>query len=228
LQYEVVKMKEIQINGVLVTDDLIDIYDFFNMPASAPGQLRAALDEADGDSIHVEINSPGGYVNVGAEMYNMIRTYRGPVTIDVTGQACSAASVVAMAGHSRISPAASIMIHNVSVDGVSGDYHDMQSAADTLKALNLSVANAYTTKTGMDRDKVLKMMDKETTMDAYESIENGFVDELIPGSTTATTANVSGCFILPKDKVASGKKQLAALKAAKAQAQLNLIKILEV
>lgn len=222
-------MKIIPIKGVLVTDDEIDIYDFFDMPATAPKQLKKALDEANGDTIQVEINSPGGYVNAGQEMYNMIRTYRGPVTIDIIGEACSAASVVAMAGHSRISPASSMMIHNVSLAGVSGDYHDMESAAQMLKALNASSANAYVAKTGISREDILKMMDEETTMDALECIDKGFVDEIIPsGSITAPTLNAEGCFILPKDKIETGKKQLAALNAAKAQAQLNLLKVMEV
>ena len=57
------------------------------------------------------------------------------------------------------------MIHNVTSGGV-GDYHDMDKISEILKTANESLANAYEGKTGISRDEILDMMDKETWLTA--------------------------------------------------------------
>ena len=91
--------------------------------------------------------------------------------------ACSAASIIAMAGQSDMSPVAMLMIHNVS-GGASGDYHEMEKAKQELKAMNEALANAYACKTGMDMQKLLSLMDKETWLTANQCVEYGFVDSI--------------------------------------------------
>jgi len=201
----VMAMKKTAIKGIIVSNDYQRIYDFFGVEATSPGKLQKDLEDAAGDEVNVEINSPGGYVNAGSELYTLLNSYKGNVTIDIVGQAASAASVAAMARHNRISPTASIMIHNVSVDGVSGDYHEMDKASNMLQALTKSVANAYAIKTGKARKDVLKLMDTETTMDADEAVKEGFVDEMIPdGSGAAVSILNANCQVIPQsiiDKV---------------------------
>lgn len=72
-----------------------------------------------------------------------------------------------------------IMIHNVSVCGASGDYHDMQKHAGILKQMNTAMAAAYTEKSGKSLDEILKMMDRETWLTANQCLEYGFVDEIM-------------------------------------------------
>lgn len=196
-------MKKTAIKGVIIPNDYQWIYDLFEVEATSPAKLQKDLDEAAGDAVMVEINSPGGYVTAGSELYSILRTYQGDVTIDIVGQAASAASVAAMARHNRIAPTGSLMIHNVSLDGVSGDYHEMDKASSTLQELTKTMANAYVLKTGMDRKSILKMMDKETTIEANDAIEQGFVDELIPefDETAANAATAKTCEIIPKEMI---------------------------
>lgn len=48
-----------------------------------------------------------------AQIYNMLRDYKGTVTVKIDGLAASAASVIAMAGDTVcVSPLAMMMIHN--------------------------------------------------------------------------------------------------------------------
>ena len=77
----------------------------------------------------------------GQEMYSVLSQKKN-VTIIIQSMAGSAASVVAMAGKSKISPVAMIMIHNVSICGASGDYHDMQKHAEILKQMNAAMAGS--------------------------------------------------------------------------------------
>lgn len=202
------KVKKTAIKGIIIPNDYQWIYDLFDVEATSPGKLQKDLDDAAGDEVQVEVNSPGGYVTSGSELYNLLRTYPGKMTIDIVGQAASAASVAAMARHNRIAPTASIMVHNVSMDGVSGDYHEMDKASRTLQELTKTMANAYVLKTGMDRKSILKMMDAETTIEATSAIEQGFVDEMIPETDESLVAGAlnTRCNVIPEDVIARVKK----------------------
>ena len=81
--------------------------------------FRAQLDAVDGNSLDVEINSPGGEVFAGLGMYNMLRTWAArdgnTLTTRVSGVAASIASVIALAGDKREMPKnAFAMVHSVS------------------------------------------------------------------------------------------------------------------
>ena len=83
----------------------------------------------------------------GQEIYSILAG-RSDVEINIQSLAGSAASVIAMANTCKMSPVATIMIHNVSMSGASGDYHDMQKNAEILKTMNSALSEAYTRKTG--------------------------------------------------------------------------------
>ena len=79
-----------------------------------PAMFRDDL-EAEGGDVTVWINSPGGNVFAAAEIYTMLKDYKGAVTVKVASIAASAASVVAMAGDTvQMSPTALLMIHDPS------------------------------------------------------------------------------------------------------------------
>lgn len=172
-------MAVINIRGDIVGNDDKWIYDWFDMDATCPRDVTDAINNAaDEEEIEVFINSGGGSVMAGQEMYSVLKQKK-KVTVIIQSMAGSAAGVVAMAGKSKISPVAMIMIHNVSVCGASGDYHDMQKHAETLKQMNTAMAAAYTEKSGKSLDEILKMMDRETWLTANQCLEYGFVDEIM-------------------------------------------------
>lgn len=174
-------MKQINIRGPIVSDDDKWIYDLFEMACTTPGDFLGQLQEADGDDVFVLINSVGGYVAQAAEIYEAIRSYSGKVTGKVVGQACSCASFIACAMYCEISPIGEIFIHNCS-GGVEGDYRAMQQAKDRLLQTNDNIILAYQEKTGLPKDQLQKMMDKNTTLSAREAVELGFVDKISENS----------------------------------------------
>ncbi|MBO5155279.1 MAG: Clp protease ClpP [Eubacterium sp.] len=174
-------MKQINIRGPIVSDDEKWIYDWFEMACTTPGDFLAQLQEADGDDVCVLINSVGGYVMEAAEIYEAIRSYSGNVTGKVVGQACSCASFIACAMYCEISPIGEIFIHNCS-GGVEGDYRAMQQMKDQLLQTNDNIILAYQEKTGLSKDQLQKMMDKNTTLSAREAVELGFVDKISENS----------------------------------------------
>ena len=143
-----------------------------------PKIFRDELMSGEGD-ITVWINSPGGDCIAAAQIYNMLLEYKGNVTIKIDGIAASAASVVAMAGNKVImSPVSMLMIHNPMTMAV-GDTTEMKRAISMLTEVKESIINAYELKTGMNRDKIAKLMDAETWMDANKAVELGFADEIL-------------------------------------------------
>ena len=143
-----------------------------------PALFRSDLLNGTGD-ITVWVNSPGGDCFAAAQIYNMLRDYKGKVTVKVDGLAASAASVIAMAGDEvLVSPVSMIMIHNPSTVAM-GDSAEMQKAIDLLSEVKDSIINAYQAKTGLSRNKLSKLMDDETWMDAGKAVELHFADGMI-------------------------------------------------
>lgn len=171
-------MKAIPIKGTIVSNNDKWIYDWFEIEAVCPKDVAKLLSEANGEDLTVEINSGGGDVFAGNEIYYLLSQYKGNMIIDIVGFAGSAASLPAMAGKCRIVPSGLVMIHNVS-GGARGDHHAMDKTAEVLKTANKAISNAYLTKTGLSQEKLLALMDEEKWMEAQEAVKLGFVDEII-------------------------------------------------
>ena len=130
-------------------------------------------------NITVWINSPGGDVFAAAQIYNMLRDYKGSVTVKIDGIAASAASVIAMAGDTVcVSPVAMMMIHNPATMAM-GEAKDMQKAIAMLNEVKESILNAYEFKTGLTRARLSHMMDDETWFNAKKAVELGFADKIL-------------------------------------------------
>ena len=134
---------------------------------------------ADSGDITGWINSPGGDVFAAAQIYNMLRDYKGHVTVKIDGLAASAASVIAVAGDTvLVSPVAMMMIHNPATVAM-GNTKDMEAAIAMLNEVKESILNAYVDKTGLSRNKLSKMMDDETWFNAKKAVELGFADKVL-------------------------------------------------
>lgn len=168
---------EIEVRGTIVPDGDKWIYDYFEQPCTTAADIRNKIRSANGDALEVSVNSPGGDIFVASEIYTALKNYNN-VKIKVTGLAASAASVIAMAGYCEMSPTAQMMVHNVWTCQ-SGDYRDMDSASESLKKANRSIANAYCVKSGMAMDVALKLMDDTTWMTAQDAKALGLVDKVL-------------------------------------------------
>ena len=143
-----------------------------------PKAFREELN-ADAGDITVWINSPGGNVFAAAEIYTMLRDYPGAVTVKIDAIAASAASVIAMAGNKVLmSPVAMLMIHDPSTIAM-GNTKDMEKAIATLNEVKESIINAYAAKSGLSHNRISKLMENETWMNAKKAVELGFADEIL-------------------------------------------------
>lgn len=168
-------MMRINVKGAIVPNNDKWIYDMLEMDATSPKDVFDALSSTVED-VEVIINSGGGDVFSGSEIYTALKEYQGNVNVKVVGVAASAASVIAMAGSKiEISPTAQMMIHNASSIAV-GDNREMQTAYNMLTSANKAVANAYIAKTGKSEQEITDLMNEETWFSADTAVEQGFAD----------------------------------------------------
>lgn len=190
---------KIDVKGVIVSNDDKWIYDYFGIEAVSPKDIVPLVEQASGEDIEVHINSGGGSVFAGSEIYTALKSYEGNVTVKIVGLAASAASVVAMAGKKILmSPTAQMMIHNVSARA-SGDYRDMEHTAEILRNANDTIANAYRLKTGKEQAELLSLMGKETWFTAEKAKELGFIDEIMFQENLQLVASYSA--MLPQEVI---------------------------
>lgn len=187
----------LNVYGDIIVDEYKRIYDHYGWNACCPADVRKAVESLeDGETLEVKINSGGGMVSAGQEIYTTLRRYDN-VEIEVEGLAASAASLIAMAGKSKISPVGVLMIHDVS-SWCSGNKNDLYKMADTLHTYDSALAEAYALKTGRSKDAILDLMDKETYMTAKDAVDLGFIDAI---SDTDYTASLFGGLKITQDAI---------------------------
>lgn len=143
-----------------------------------PKEFKNELMSGSGD-ITIWINSPGGDVFCASQIYNMLKEYKGKVTVKIDGIAASAASVIAMAGSEVLmSPVSMLMIHNP-MTAAYGDTVEMEKAILMLGEVKESIINAYELKTGISRAKLSHLMDTESWFNAKKAVELGFADGIL-------------------------------------------------
>lgn len=215
-------MRTVTVNGDIICNDLKWVYDWLEYESCCPADIRKATAELTDESeeLKVIINSPGGDVQAGQEIYSILKDIKNPVTINVQSMAASAASMIAMAGDTvKMSPVALLMIHNASTC-TSGDYRDMQHTADVLQTVNTAIMQAYIAKTGKTEDELKDMMDRETWLTANQCLENGFADEIIKDEKPALITNAMvGRLSVTDEMIAKVKAEKAAKDAAAAAAE---------
>ena len=169
---------KVSIRGPIVSSNDHRFYRYAGMEATSPQSVADAIAKGNGERAEVEINSGGGDIFAASEIYTVLKNYSGGVHIRIVGLAASAASVIAMAGESEMTPTGMMMIHNVQ-SYADGDYRALEHTASVLRLANSTIASAYRAKTGRPEKEITDMMDAETWMNAVKAKELGFCDEIL-------------------------------------------------
>lgn len=220
-------MKKIDVKGPIISNDSAWLYHYFGWDAASPGMLTEALEDASGDDVVIEINSPGGVCVYGYEMYTAIMNYAGKVTVHVISAMSAATLLVCAADEALISDTGIFMIHNTQ-SYAEGDYRDLQMEADALREFNAGIINAYVRKTGKSREEIQSLMDNSSYMGPQTAIEHGFIDGYMFGDPNAKKENqeivstnivAADIQLIPEDKaknliqllVNAGQKEVSAM-----------------
>lgn len=222
-------MITIPIKGTIVNNDDKEVYDWFGYDNVAPKDISKILKEANDQDVVLEINSPGGYISAGSEIYTILREYSGNITAKIVGQACSAASWIALAANKVImSPTAQMMIHRASTD-VSGNIDDLSSAVNAVNEMDKAYVDLYSKKTGKTPEEIYQMMAKTTWMNAKTAVENGFADEIMFENEPAVV-NADGDLVVKPEMISKIKNLLhqekSEEKPKKSQEKENLALLL--
>jgi len=200
-------MPKIKIKGPVVTNDDQWIYDLFGIEATSPAKVEEAIEKSEGKDLEVDINSGGGSVFAGSEIYTMLKSYEGKVIVKIVGIAASAASVIAMAGNkTMMSPTAQMMIHNSSTYQ-EGDHNEMTKATEILKSTDNSIANAYRLKSGKTQKELLDLMNQETWLTAEKAKELNLIDEILFTDEIQLVASTKYSGLLPKEVINKMKNE---------------------
>lgn len=207
-------MKTVNVKGEIIPNDYALYYDWFEMDYTCPSNIKDIIATLEnGEDLTVIINSGGGDVVSGQEIYSMLKKISGEhkVTVDVQSMAASAASMIAMAGDTvRMSPVALLMIHNASTC-TAGDYRDMQHTAEVLQTVNAAIMEAYSRKTNLTYDELKDMMDRETWLTANQCVEKGFADEIIEDERPRIITNAMiGKLSVTDEMIAKAKVEMKA------------------
>ena len=131
------------------------------------------------ENVNVYINSYGGEVAEGLAIYNALRRHKSKVTTHCDGFACSAASVVFMAGDERVmSNSSLLMIHNAWMY-TAGDPSQLRKNADDLETITQASINAYLDSVTITEEELKSMMDAETWIAPADALEMGFATSVV-------------------------------------------------
>lgn len=129
--------------------------------------------------INVHINSYGGEVAEALAIYNTLKNHPAEVVTYCDGFACSAASVIFMAGDERFMNEASLLlIHNAWTSGT-GDANDMRKLADDLDTITNQSKTIYKSEINISNEELDALMDAETWISPTEAVEMGFATAIL-------------------------------------------------
>ena len=131
--------------------------------------------------IHLLVSSPGGHVESGDAIHDMIRFVRAPVTTIGSGWVASAGTHIFLAAPKarRVClPNTRFMIHQPS-GGAGGRASDIAIQAREIIKTRERMARLIARETGQKLDKVLVDIERDHWMSPEEAIEYGIVSRVI-------------------------------------------------
>jgi ATP-dependent protease ClpP protease subunit len=152
--------------------------DIMDDSPNSSSAVAAQLEQAGGEAVEVHINSCGGSVYEGFTIYNLLRNYKGGVTIYIDGIAASIAGVIAMCGAPiYMSRYAHLMVHVVSASAY-GSVKDFERMMKQMLVLQSSIVKIISERTGMSEEDVSsKYMDGEDHyINAEEAQKMGLIE----------------------------------------------------
>lgn len=158
--------------------------------------LARAVQDLDADQINVHINSYGGEVAEGLAIYNSLKNHPARVRTVCDGFACSAASVVFMAGDERVmNPASLLMVHNAWTNA-SGNARELRKAADDLDVITSASVETYKARVNLSDGELASLLDNETWITPADAVAWGFATEVLeePQAETASQSARSAVF----------------------------------
>ena len=139
------------------------------------------LEAESSDPVRIFINSPGGDVDAGFAIYDMVRFVTCPVIMIGMGLVASAASLILLAvpAERRIGlPNSSYLIHQP-LSEMKGNATDIEIHAMQLEKMKAKINCIIAEATGMSLDTVTADTDRDHWLDAFEAQKYGLISRVV-------------------------------------------------
>jgi ATP-dependent Clp protease protease subunit len=149
--------------------------------AAEAARRLIALDADSAEPIDVIVSSPGGHLESGDTIHDLVRFIRAPVRMIGSGWVGSAATHVYLAAPRErrfCLPNTRFLIHQPS-GGIGGRASDIAIQAQEIVRARQRVAALIARETGKSLDTVLKDIDRDYWLSAQEAIDYGLVGRLV-------------------------------------------------
>jgi ATP-dependent Clp protease protease subunit len=154
------------------------------------GQLLLLAAEDAEKEIQLWINSPGGSVDAGLAIYDVMRFLPVEVSTVAMGMAASMGQLLLCAGtHGKrfALPSARILMHQPS-GGMGGRASDVAIQAEQLLHLKKTVRGLIAGHTGQSRETIEEDSDRDRWFTATEAVDYGFIDRVISAVSEVSPA----------------------------------------
>ena len=135
------------------------------------------------DPITLFISSPGGHVESGDSIYDMIRFVRAPVRVVGTGWVGSAGALIYLAAdkeHRLSLPNTRYLIHQPA-GGFGGAAADIEIHAREIIKMRERLNRTIAERTGQPIERIEQDTDRDFWMNAEEAVDYGIVGKIIAG-----------------------------------------------
>lgn len=170
IQEEMLKNREVECVGEINAQSAYSLIQ----------QLRHLQREDPEAEITMCINSPGGEVESGLALYDVMQGLSCPVRTVCAGTAASMAAVLFSAGGQReILPHGRVMIHDPLIaGGVGGSALRIQDLSKDLMNTRKTICGILAEKTGKNLKEIYKYTAKDTWFSAEEAVKFGLADRI--------------------------------------------------
>jgi len=166
----------------LLKNRTILIYGEINMEVAMDVTRKLLILDAQAqDEIRIFINSPGGHVESGDTIFDMIRFVQSPVKVIGTGWVASAGALIYAAAdrENRYSlPNTRFLLHQPA-GGMSGQASDIAIEAQEIIKMRRRLNEIFAQQTGQPIEKVEEDTDRNFWMSAAQAREYGLVGHII-------------------------------------------------
>ncbi len=174
----------LDIQGFIGRDLMMELF-FGEESKNTVENLRKELREITTDKIVVNINSPGGDLNAGLVIKNMLQGKKAQITTNLYGFSASAATLIHQAGNVRRMPenGAFMLIHR-SMFGLMGSFNmnSLVALLENMETIDNDMISMYVKETNATDQEIRELMDSGEGygkwINAQTALEMGFVDEL--------------------------------------------------
>lgn len=146
--------------------------------------IKSTLREISAKKIIVNINSPGGSLNDGLMIMNMLQSKKAEIVTNTMGFSASAATVIAMAGSTRRMPETSFMLLHRCMFGICG-WINQNTSRDITKdceVIDATLIQMYEKNSESTADEIANLMDEGggygRWISAEDALDMGLIDEV--------------------------------------------------